>query len=210
MIRVLLFALFALVLIPVSAQARHYYRHHHRHYRHQVHNRHVRHTHYAHDSQRQEVSTRGGLTHERLDSGQTIVVAARFASRFTGFLNALYHQYGRLPAIGCYSPTGHMRNSLHHWGGACDVGQSARNRAWAPMYHVAALAARFGLTDGCSWRHPDCGHVDVSGTGGHRSGLIVARNTRHRRGIYAEERRPNWDDSGQGHDGYDYSVVHDY
>jgi hypothetical protein len=120
-------------------------------------------------------ATTGGLVRVRLDSGQTIVVAARYADRFAGFLNALYHREGRLPEVSCYSPTGHMRNSLHHWGGACDVDQRARNVAWRPMYHVAALAAQYGLTDGCSWHNPDCGHVDVSGVGGGH----YARRTRY-------------------------------
>ncbi len=108
----------------------------------------------------------GSLTRAKLGDGQVITVASSVASRFVGFFNALLAREGRLPRIACYSPTGHMRNSLHHWGGACDVGQTARNVAARMMYHVGDLAARFGLTDGCVWRHPDCGHVDVSGVGG--------------------------------------------
>lgn len=123
-----------------------------------------------------------GLTRVKLDSGQVITVAAAYAGRFAGFLNALYRREGHLPAIGCYAPRGHMRHSLHHWGGACDVGQRARNVAWAPMYHVSDLAAEFGLTDGCGWHHPDCGHVDVSGVaGGRRAFARVARHHPRRR-----------------------------
>lgn len=107
-----------------------------------------------------------GLAREKLADGQIIVVAAAYAERFVGFFNALFAREGKLPEIGCYAPHGHMRNSLHHWGGACDVGQTARNVAWRAMYHVGDLARQFGLTDGCSWRNPDCGHVDVSGVGG--------------------------------------------
>jgi hypothetical protein len=103
-----------------------------------------------------------GITHARLPDGQTIAVASAYADRFVGFFTALYRREGHLPEIVCLA-SGHMAHSLHHWGGACDVGQTARNVAWRAMYHVGALAAQFGLTDGCIWNHPDCGHVDVSG-----------------------------------------------
>lgn len=110
-----------------------------------------------------------GLAREKLADGQVIVVAAAYAERFVGFFNALFEREGKLPEIGCYAPTGHMRGSLHHWGGACDVGQTARNVAWRAMYSVTELARWFGLTDGCTWHNPDCGHVDVSGITGGRS-----------------------------------------
>jgi hypothetical protein len=58
-----------------------------------------------------------------------------------------------------------MPGSKHHWGGACDFDQRARSATVRVMYHVAALAHRFGLTDGCTWRNPDCGHIEVP-TGG--------------------------------------------
>lgn len=104
-----------------------------------------------------------GLAHARLPDGHVITVAAAFVDRFVGFFQELFAREHRLPEIGCYSPTGHMRNSLHHWGGACDVGQRARNVAWRPMYRVTALAHSYGLTDGCEWRgSPDCGHIEVN------------------------------------------------
>lgn len=157
--------LLGLTLTANQAQARGHHRHH----------RHVRvyHRHYN-DDVSQHYASHGSLEHVKLDNGEIIVVASAVADRFKGFLNALFHQEGRLPEIGCFSATGHMRNSLHHWGGACDVGQSARNRAWRPMYHITALAHQFGLTDGCEWRHPDCGHIDVSGVGG----STIARRSR--------------------------------
>jgi hypothetical protein len=109
----------------------------------------------------------GGITHARLADGQMIAVASAYVNNFVGFFNALYHREGHLPRITCLA-SGHMRHSLHHWGGACDVGQWARNRAARMMYHVGSLAAEYGLTDGCIWHNPDCGHVDVSGVGGSR------------------------------------------
>lgn len=103
------------------------------------------------------------LTRAKLPDGQTITVASSFAERFVGFFQDLFFREHKLPEIGCYAPTGHMRNSLHHWGGACDVGQSRRNVAWRPMYAVTDLAHKWGLTDGATWRgNPDAGHVEVN------------------------------------------------
>lgn len=168
--RVVLAALMFCLALSVPAAARH---HHHRWHPHRHHARFVH---------RVVGAIGAGLIRVKLESGQVIIVAAAYAERFVGFLNALYRREGRLPPIGCYAPRGHMRGSLHHWGGACDVGQRARNVAWAPMYHVSSLAAEFGLTDGCGWRHPDCGHVDVSGVVGGRAFAQVSRHhgPRHR------------------------------
>lgn len=128
---------------------------------------------------------RAGLTRARLADGQIITVAAAYAARFVGFLDALFAREGRLPRVGCYAPRGHMPGSLHHWGGACDVGQRARNLAWRPMYHVGALARQYGLTDGCAWRNPDCGHVDVSGVGGAGARYVSHHRRRHQRRKFA-------------------------
>jgi hypothetical protein len=129
---------------PAQAAAQKHHRHHHRR------------VHIA-------ATPHGSLVREPLPDGQVITVARDFADRFTGFFAALFRLHERLPPVHCYAPTGHMRHSLHHWGGACDVGQKSRNKADPMMYHVRDLARQFGLTDGCTWRHPDCGHVDVSG-----------------------------------------------
>jgi hypothetical protein len=119
-----------------------------------------------------------GVIGVKVADGQIIQVSARYADRFEKFFAALYRREGHLPEIGCFAPRGHMRHSLHHWGGACDVGQTDRNVAPRMMYHVTKLAARFGLTDGCTWRRPDCGHIDVSGLL-HQT-RFASRHTRHR------------------------------
>lgn len=92
-----------------------------------------------------------------------IVVAEAYASRFIGFIDDLVREGHRHLSIGCYAAHGHMRNSLHHWGGACDIDQTARNRTAPFMYHVTALAHAHGLTDGCEFSRPDCGHLQVAG-----------------------------------------------
>lgn len=129
-----------------------------------------------------EARAPSGIVHEKLADGQVIAVAAAYANRFVGFFNALFEREGHLPSITCLA-SGHMRHSLHHWGGACDVGQSARNVAWRPMYHVGSLATMYGLTDGASWRNPDAGHIDVSGVGG--GGHYVRHYASHHRRHYA-------------------------
>lgn len=128
---------------------------------------------------------RGGISAVRLSDGQTIYVASAYADRFKEFFEALRRREGRLAHITCLA-SGHMPNSLHHWGGACDVGQTARNVAWRAMYHVGALASEYGLTDGCIWSHPDCGHVDVSGVGGR------SHYARHRYAHYAHRYRRHY------------------
>ena len=155
------------------------------------------HKHHRHHHRRVHIvaAPYGSLVREPLPDGQVITVARDFADRFTGFFAALFRLHERLPPVHCYAPTGHMRHSLHHWGGACDVGQTDRNKADRMMYHVGDLAKQFGLTDGCSWRNPDCGHVDVSGiirsnedrrerhasTSGHHMRVAVRRHPGARR-----------------------------
>lgn len=93
-----------------------------------------------------------------------IKVAAQYAERFVGFINALVESGYKPRAIGCYARSGHMRGSKHYWGGACDIDQKRRNVTAKMMYTVSALAAQYNLKDGCTWkRTPDCGHVEVPG-----------------------------------------------
>lgn len=166
--RTILAGLFSLALILPASARQHYHHHHYHHLTHKYGKylawRHFhRHAQPFARRQHRDVVHVGGLTKATLESGQTIVVAGSFVERFVGFFNDLFRREGRLPEIGCYAPNGHMRNSLHHWGGACDVGQQARNVAWRAMYHVTDLAQRWGLTDGATWRgNPDSGHVEVN------------------------------------------------
>lgn len=91
-----------------------------------------------------------------------ITVAADAASRFVALTNALVDRGFRGP-VHCYAPSGHVRNSLHYSGHACDYAQTGWNRTRPIMYHSGALIHSFGLRDGCDFRHPrkDCGHVDT-------------------------------------------------
>jgi hypothetical protein len=51
-----------------------------------------------------------------------------------------------------------VAHSRHYAGAACDIDQSGWGRTAGPMYHISALAAQYGLRDGCAFH--DCGHVD--------------------------------------------------
>ena len=79
------------------------------------------------------------------------------AAKFQGFFQDLVDKVYRPRYVGCYARGGHMPNSMHYTGEACDVDQKARNRTAGPMYHVSEIARKWGLTDGCSFR--DCGHI---------------------------------------------------
>lgn len=101
----------------------------------------------------------GGIVTVRTALGIPITVASSAASSFEGFFRDLAAAGYRPRQIHCLAHGGHVANSNHYWGGACDVDQSGRNRTDGFMYHVASIAARWGLRDGCSFG--DCGHVDV-------------------------------------------------
>lgn len=112
-------------------------------------------------------SAHAGVT--RVCAGEACgTVASWAAEKFRGLFVDLVAAGYRLGSPGCLSG-GHMRHSLHHWGGACDLfNQVARNRTALPQPPPAVqieLAAKHGLTSGCVWRSPDCGHFDLSGIG---------------------------------------------
>ena len=160
MVKRLLLGIICFFYLTAMAFAEGDHGHHRHHYAAERH--HASHGRYYSRHRRGDFTTSGGITRVRLDDGQTISVSSQYASSFVGFFNALYRREGHLPEIKCLA-SGHMAHSLHHWGGACDVGQTDRNVAWRAMYHVGALASEYGLTDGATWHNPDAGHVDVSG-----------------------------------------------
>lgn len=106
--------------------------------------------------------------------GRCATVIASASSNFQGLIHELESMGYNIGSPGCLSG-GHMRNSKHHWGGACDLfNQIARNRAALPMPSTSvqiALAERYGLISGCKWSNPDCAHFEVPGWGGR----VVAR-----------------------------------
>lgn len=87
-----------------------------------------------------------------------VTVARDAAAKFEGFIRDVVARGFQGP-VHCYSATGHVRHSLHHSGRACDFAQRGWGKTVRPMYHVADLAAKWGLRDGCGFR--DCGHIDT-------------------------------------------------
>jgi hypothetical protein len=90
-----------------------------------------------------------------------IVIASTTATAWKGFFRDLVLSGFTPTRVTCYARGGHMRLSLHYTGEACDIDQSARNRTASRMYHVTDIARRWGLRDGCTFRDPDCGHIDT-------------------------------------------------
>jgi hypothetical protein len=99
----------------------------------------------------------GGIVTVRTAVGP-ITVARSLAGRFEALITDLIAHGYRPRQVGCFARGGHMPNSRHYAGAACDFDQSGRNRTAAFMYHARAIIARHGLRDGCSFG--DCGHVD--------------------------------------------------
>ena len=104
----------------------------------------------------------GGLIHVPTAAGITITVASSVAGKFQALIAAFVRAGYHPRHIGCYAARGHIPNSLHHSGEACDFDQTTWNRTAGFMYHAHALIVAAGLRDGCDFRHPrrDCGHVD--------------------------------------------------
>ncbi len=106
----------------------------------------------------QRAVTHGGLGTVSTAAGIDITVADDFAPAIQGFISDVvasgYHPH----QIHCYATGGHVHGSLHYSGHACDFDQSGWGRTAKAMYHVAALAAKWGLRDGGEFR--DWGHID--------------------------------------------------
>jgi len=102
-----------------------------------------------------------------------ITVAAEVAERFTGFIADVVAR-GFRGQVHCLAHGGHIRNSNHYWGGACDFAQRGWGLTVRPMYAVRDLAAKWGLRDGCSFR--DCGHIDVPRQAYAGAGRIVSHH----------------------------------
>lgn len=102
-----------------------------------------------------------GLCRERSAAGP-VVLNCVLAPRMLGFIRDVVARGFRGP-VHCYARGGHVRRSLHYTGRACDFAQTGWNRTVRVMYHVEDLTRKWGLRNGCDFRHPrrDCGHVDA-------------------------------------------------
>ena len=134
----------------------------------------------------------GNLVTVPTAAGVTITVARTLANQFQGFVADLV-KLGYTPKhIGCWAPAGtHVVNSNHYHGGACDFDQTGWGRTNSQMYHVSSLAAKWGLRDGCSFRRPDCGHID-DGTNIHwkHPGNLIAKYITYQTSPAPEQQQP--------------------
>jgi hypothetical protein len=100
----------------------------------------------------------GGLVTVSTAAGISITVAASFEPKIMGFISDLVARGYHPPKIHCYATGGHVAHSLHYSGHACDFNQRGWGLTDRPMYHVAALVAKWGLRDGGEFM--DWGHID--------------------------------------------------
>lgn len=158
---VFFFCTLFLTSIASTAYARGH--HHHRHHG----NHHHHHTAHGHTNSPPD------LIELETDAG-TVKVAAAVAEAMKGFINEVVAlDDGLIGQVHCYAAHGHIRHSLHHTGNACDFAQTGWDRTRPVMYDIRELASKWGLRDGCSFKHrKDCGHIDVGR--GHRGVVNVA------------------------------------
>ena len=100
----------------------------------------------------------GGLETVDTAAGIRILVAPSFAPKIEGFIRDVVARGYHPRQIHCYASGGHVHNSLHYSGHACDFDQRGWGLTARPMYHVADLVAKWGLRDGAEFR--DWGHID--------------------------------------------------
>ena len=87
-----------------------------------------------------------------------IMVASHLADRFRAPI-ADFVAHGYKPRhVGCAAHGGHVANSRHYHGAACDFDQGGWGKTTNFMYHAHAIIVKHGFRDGCSFG--DCGHVD--------------------------------------------------
>jgi len=93
-------------------------------------------------------------------AGIDIVVAPSFAGPIAGFIADLKARGVQPRQIHCLAGGGHRPGSLHYRGEACDFDFYAKCMGCSARWtrHVADLASKWGLRNGCSFG--DCGHID--------------------------------------------------
>lgn len=152
-----------------------------------AHHRPTHHRHYV----SHPVRTHGDLITVSTAAGMSITVSPSFAPKIEGFIHDLVLEGYHPGQIHCFASGGHVVHSLHYSGNACDFDQSGWGKTARMMYHVQALADKWGLRNGCEFR--DCGHIDAGFSGTrlaqyrprHYARRYVHRYARHRYRHYA-------------------------
>jgi hypothetical protein len=102
----------------------------------------------------------GGIVTVHTAAGIPITVAAHLASRFQALIRDFVAAGYRPRHIGCFARGGHVPNSRHYAGAACDFDQTGWGRTARFMYtaRAHAIIVRHGFRDGRDFH--DQGHVD--------------------------------------------------
>ena len=115
-------------------------------------------------------------------SGYRITVASHLADRWKGLIADFVAAGYKPRSIGCFARGGHVPNSRHYAGAACDFDQRGWGLTVPFMYRAGEIIRKHGFRDGCAFN--DCGHVDDGLPGrGHRAA------TSHRTGHHARMHR---------------------
>ncbi len=169
-------AIFLAASIPAQAAHRHHHTQHHRQYAHHHHRHHQQSAHRSHPraaprslwgrnvkefqrfQDRAAARPGSGMVRVQTAAGP-ITVASHLASRFQALIADFVAAGYKPRAIGCLAHGGHVPNSRHYAGAACDFDQRGWGLTTSFMYHKAhAIIVKHGFRDGCSFA--DCGHVD--------------------------------------------------
>jgi tetratricopeptide (TPR) repeat protein len=137
--RLFIAAASTLLIFSIPAQARHH--HHHSNHKHRA----------------DAPYSGSGLVTVKTAVG-AITVARHLAQRFQALIADLVAHGYRPRSVGCYATSGHVKNSRHYHGAACDIDQTGWGRTAPFMYHAGAIIRKHGFRDGCDFT--DCGHID--------------------------------------------------
>ena len=99
-------------------------------------------------------------------SGHKLTVATHLVSRWDALVADFVAAGYRPRHISCFAKGGHIPNSRHYYGAACDFDQYGRGLTVPFMYHAHSIIVKHGFRDGCDFN--DCGHVDDGLSSYHR------------------------------------------
>lgn len=154
-------------LITVQAEAKSFHSHHSNH---RTHHRHHKGHHHRHHKYHFGIKApfhnfvARNVEHGKLVTVQTavgsITVANHLSTRFKALISDFIAHGYRPRHVGCFASGGHVPNSRHYAGAACDFDQTGWGKTASFMYgsDAHALIVKHGFRDGCSFS--DCGHVD--------------------------------------------------
>jgi hypothetical protein len=91
-------------------------------------------------------------------SGYKLTVATHLVPRWNALVADFVAAGYRPRHVSCFASGGHVPNSRHYYGAACDFDQYGWGLTVPFMYHAHRIIVKHGFRDGCDFN--DCGHVD--------------------------------------------------